>query len=863
MKNSQLDSPHSSFPSSSVRISSSFTPTRIRYTRSMTRNTQRHTSLPPEDSPQILHNNPRLLGKINSSAKVTESNLVLPSFSELPEKTYNKLPPDENMSSSKPITTEISRNKDSSGLENLEESNKDDSSSDEFVDDTESEDLGTLRKKKRYSVTTTPIRTPANTPKGKRRSIGKNYASKQSQNYRHEVSETEYDSNFEFISKKINRSAPAQLESIIHVPSPINNGRERLIWGAVSEIEQKFVRFMKNFENGKQYDYRNDDWDLISPLIFNTNLKKMTSTIENDYISRVFLTARFFQLIACPMRIPLPSDKIEDVLLGRLDEAIRIIEQTTHYSQIVFIPYEVMIKNNFRRFIEDLKILRFKIAWKIDSKDLEEKLDSSFKVPRGSQIKSICRNFNDLRTEMDLLVRSENLIELDVQWSSVRDLTFPICRSLMIVVFIRREEIESPFSQNKARNALQTTSFERSTSKNPSITSFEHPTHLNTNIDHFTVASGSKSTYNFNETNLHSNIKENPPISSSEIHPILKDTKSYTTFEEEIPDSVASRTNIHSNSNETITHSNFDQKIVASISKYKTDLKDSQNLSHEEQDLFDNLNDKVDDKFYEPVEPPRNLIVWGQMYRAIMHNSSLKDPAELLNIIFAQKSKTAQEIIIGIDNAVSNLKEVVEDPLPRIIESFDTVTNDHQQSNEYAVPQSSAIDKGKGRAILFQPDLVSNSEITRKRYREEFVDDEFEDHDFRNIDQIAENIVRRHQKNILSKGHHLTATPEIRQPHSAKKVKLDEDGNLQRRTRWTQDEIDSLEEAMENEGSSWAGVLDWDKTKGSVRLQRFTQMQLKDKARNIRKNRENAGQDLGPFKYASKSKPKSSKEGSV
>ncbi|ORZ39666.1 hypothetical protein BCR44DRAFT_1426985 [Catenaria anguillulae PL171] len=66
------------------------------------------------------------------------------------------------------------------------------------------------------------------------------------------------------------------------------------------------------------------------------------------------------------------------------------------------------------------------------------------------------------------------------------------------------------------------------------------------------------------------------------------------------------------------------------------------------------------------------------------------------------------------------------------------------------------------------------------------------------------------------------------------------------RIKWTPEEEDALERAMGECDGSWARML----RKYPEELGRFTQVQLKDKARNVRAKRERAGEDLGVFALA-------------
>ncbi|KAI9141883.1 hypothetical protein BKA69DRAFT_368983 [Paraphysoderma sedebokerense] len=69
---------------------------------------------------------------------------------------------------------------------------------------------------------------------------------------------------------------------------------------------------------------------------------------------------------------------------------------------------------------------------------------------------------------------------------------------------------------------------------------------------------------------------------------------------------------------------------------------------------------------------------------------------------------------------------------------------------------------------------------------------------------------------------------------------------------WTKEEEAALEEGMEKFGSSYAEIIKSYGAKGLISnaLANRTQVQLKDKARNIRYRRERDGVPLGPFKYA-------------
>ncbi|KAL7751613.1 hypothetical protein RI367_003078 [Sorochytrium milnesiophthora] len=121
----------------------------------------------------------------------------------------------------------------------------------------------------------------------------------------------------------------------------------------------------------------------------------------------------------------------------------------------------------------------------------------------------------------------------------------------------------------------------------------------------------------------------------------------------------------------------------------------------------------------------------------------------------------------------------------------------------------------------------------------------------------------KHAAGILNA---LPCTVGGRDEPSADLSVLDGDGSLHlsgdsgeiaiRRTRvpWSPQEEQALEEAMNEFRSSYATILQYYGVNGirSQVLAKRDQVQLKDKARNIRARRERAGQDLGPFVWATK-----------
>jgi hypothetical protein len=74
------------------------------------------------------------------------------------------------------------------------------------------------------------------------------------------------------------------------------------------------------------------------------------------------------------------------------------------------------------------------------------------------------------------------------------------------------------------------------------------------------------------------------------------------------------------------------------------------------------------------------------------------------------------------------------------------------------------------------------------------------------------------------------------------------------RTIWTDEEEQSLEEAMREFGTHWSDIISMYGEEGRINqsLARFSQMQLKDKARNIRSRRERDGIPLGAFALATR-----------
>ncbi|CAG8561227.1 43454_t:CDS:2 [Gigaspora margarita] len=74
--------------------------------------------------------------------------------------------------------------------------------------------------------------------------------------------------------------------------------------------------------------------------------------------------------------------------------------------------------------------------------------------------------------------------------------------------------------------------------------------------------------------------------------------------------------------------------------------------------------------------------------------------------------------------------------------------------------------------------------------------------------------------------------------------------NRQLRKKWSNDEIQALEDGMREYGTHWAQILEKHGTSNGP-LKNRTQVQLKDKARNEKQRRMKAGMDVGVFAQAS------------